>query len=424
MVNEPLVSTFLRETNLPKGFRHRHNKRQAVVTEADVVTVQADEVVVYVDGNGDPVSTRTILGNQATPTSVPSLPLSSPTFSSTSPVDSSSTFLPLSSSTPAQALPSSTPLSTTLTTSTTQAPAPSTNIPASSTPLTTLAASSPTSTAAPAASSSPASPQGPGFKSAITYSPYNPDNSCKSASQVAQDLAQIDKYEVIRLYGVDCNQIANVLVATKGKNVQIFAGIFSLTDIPDQVKTIVSSVNGDWSVVNTVSVGNELVNSGAASAGDVIAGIGQAKSLLKAAGYNGPVVTIDTENAMANNIDLCKASDYCAINCHAFFDPNTAASGAGAFVLGWVEKISSMAGGKTTVVTETGWPHQGSHNNMAIPSPDDQKTAIASLNSAFSNNMILFSAYNTPWKKDNSGTFGAERYWGIYGTAPSEQNLG
>ena len=317
---------------------------------------------------------------------------------------------------PSLAPPSSTPLASTVP----PAPAPSTHVATTSTPPVPPAAPSTTSNAAPAQSSSPSSPQGPGFKSAISYSPYNPDNSCKSTSQVAQDLEGISSYGVIRLYGVDCDQIANVLAATKGKNVQIFAGIFSLTDIPSQVKTITSAVNGDWSVVNTVNVGNELVNSGTASASDVIAGISQAKGLLKAAGYNGPVVTVDTEIAMENNIGLCTASDYCAINCHAFFDPNTSSSGAGAFVLGWAQKISQLAGGKTTVITETGWPSAGDSHNKAVPSPEDQKTALASLQSAFSSNMILFSAYNTPWKKDSSATFGAERFWGIHGQAPSE----
>ena len=40
------------------------------------------------------------------------------------------------------------------------------------------------------------------FKSGVTYSPYNTDQSCKSASQVARDLKESGDFEVIRLYGV------------------------------------------------------------------------------------------------------------------------------------------------------------------------------------------------------------------------------
>ena len=42
------------------------------------------------------------------------------------------------------------------------------------------------------------------------------------------------------------------------------------------------------------SVGNELVNTGQASASQVVAAIASAKTTLKAAGYNGPVATVDT----------------------------------------------------------------------------------------------------------------------------------
>lgn len=42
------------------------------------------------------------------------------------------------------------------------------------------------------------------------------------------------------------------------------------------------------------SVGNELVNTGKASASQVVAAIATAKAALKAAGFNGPVTTVDT----------------------------------------------------------------------------------------------------------------------------------
>ena len=57
--------------------------------------------------------------------------------------------------------------------------------------------------------------------------------------------------------------------------------------------------------------------------------------------------------AMKNNIEICAASDFCAINCHAFFDGNTLPEDAGEFVQNWVKQISEAAGGKTTIVTGT-----------------------------------------------------------------------
>lgn len=295
-----------------------------------------------------------------------------------------------------------------------------------STTPTVVAAQPSTSTSASAAPYAPSSPagssgsQGPGFRSAISYSPYNADNSCKSAQQVAQDFKSLpDSHQVIRLYGTDCDQVANVLAAGKAKRIQLFVGIFDITQVGNSVQIISSAVKGDWSVINTVSVGNELVNNGAASVGQVVGAVNQARTALRAAGYNGPVVTVDTMVAMLSHIELCTASDYCAINCHAFFDGNVEASGAGPFVLNWAQKISAAAGGKTTVITETGWPSQGSTNGKAVPGTSQQQQAISSLKSTFSNNMILFNAYNDMWKKNSPSQFNAEQYWGIYGNAPS-----
>ena len=90
-------------------------------------------------------------------------------------------------------------------------------------------------------------------------------HSCKSESQIEQDLADIEGYQVIRLYATDCNQVANVIKATKG-SVSIFAGIADIKDIENDIATLASAVNGNWTLINTVSVGNELVNANKASA--------------------------------------------------------------------------------------------------------------------------------------------------------------
>ena len=423
-------SLVIARTDAFLAIRHRHHRRQdVVVTDVEVVTVEASEVIVYVDQNGEPVSTATLFGNQASPTVLPSLSSASTPLPSVASATSTSTPAPPPPASPAQSSSSlpPPPAPTTLATSTSAPPAPPAPVSTSSPPYApapspspvTSTSDAPASSAAPVQSDAPSSPQGPGFKSAISYSPYNPDQTCKVPAQVAKDLEKIESFSVVRLYGTDCNQTANVLAATQGKNVQIFAGFFDIKDIANEAQLLSNAVNGDWSRINTVSVGNELVNNGA-SAGSVIAAIDQARGLLKTAGYSGPVVTVDTMVAMKANIELCHASDYCAINCHAFFDPHVSAEGAADFVLGWAQQISSLAGGKATVITETGWPSSGNSHDNAVPSKENQALVVSALKSKFSSNMILFSAYNNKWRQDNSGTFGAEKFWGILGDAPSE----
>ena len=272
----------------------------------------------------------------------------------------------------------------------------------------------PSPSAAPIVSSEDTAKVAPSSGTGICYSPYKADGSCKSASEVMTDLSALASYSTIRIYGTDCNQVSTVLAAAKVHNFKIFAGVFDITQAAAETSTLISAVAGDWSYITTVSIGNEQVNSGTSTPSAVIAAVTAAKTQLKAAGYTGPVVTVDTFNALIAHPELCTASDYCAANCHAFFDPNTAAPGAGAFCAKQAAAVSAAAGGKKTIITESGWPTAGESNGAAVPSESNQKTAMASLDASLGD-FFAFSAYNDKWKKNFQGSFGAEQNWGLLG---------
>jgi exo-beta-1,3-glucanase (GH17 family) len=259
----------------------------------------------------------------------------------------------------------------------------------------------------------------------ITYNAYNKDGTCKSADQVMSDFSGFASgYSVIRTYGVDCNTVPNVLAACKANGLKLFQGIFDITAVGSAVSTIVAAAGGDWSAFDTISVGNELVNSGQFDAKTVVAAVTNARSLLRAAGYTGPVVTVDTLVATLANPSLCDSSDYCAVNSHPFFDGNVAAVQAGDFLTTHIKNLRGVLSnsGQTIVITETGWPSQGLSNGVAIPSKENQVVAVSSIKSAFSSNpagVILFNSYNMYWKHSSASQFDAEPYWGIHGDCPS-----
>lgn len=275
----------------------------------------------------------------------------------------------------------------------------------------------PSSTAAVATSSAPtvdtSSDVSTGGAKGITYSPYNADGSCKSTSDVASDLSKLTDYGIIRLYGVDCDQVANVLQA-KASSQKLFLGIYYVDQIQAGVDTMKSAIDqyGSWDDVYTVSIGNELVNGGQASTSQVGEYISTGKSALQSAGYTGPVVSVDTFIAVINNPDLCNYSDYMAVNAHAYFDKNTAAADAGPWVLDQIQRVWTACGGKKDVViTESGWPSQGQTYGVAVPSPENQASAISSIKSSCGDSTILFTAFNDYWKAD--GEYGVEKYFGV-----------
>lgn len=250
----------------------------------------------------------------------------------------------------------------------------------------------------------------------LTYSPYTSSGDCKSTSEVLSDISSIpSSYSTLRIYGVDCNQVANVVAAASAKGFKIFAGIFDLSNVSGDLETLINGVAGNWGIITTVAIGNELVGSKGVAPSTVVAAIGTARSILSSGGYSGPVVTVDIFSAIIAHPELCTASDYCAANCHAFFDADLTAPGAGAYVAEQAALVSAAAGGKKTVITESGWPHQGNANGDAVPGLQQQKDAISSLksSSALAGALFLFTAWDDLWK--SPGEFDVEQYWGILG---------
>lgn len=234
-------------------------------------------------------------------------------------------------------------------------------------------------------------------------------------SQVQSDLAQLDGYANLRLYGVDCNQVANVLQA-KSDSQKVFVGVYYVDQISSGVQTIAEAVEsyGSWDDIVTVSIGNELVNDGEATTSQVSQYVDEGRSALKAAGYTGDVVSVDTFIAVINNPDLCQYSDYMAVNAHAYFDKNTVAEDSGTWLLQQIERVYEACGGdKQVVVVESGWPSKGETYGVAVPSEANQKAAINSILDSCGDDTYVFTAFNDLWKQD--GSYGVEKYFGILG---------
>jgi exo-beta-1,3-glucanase (GH17 family) len=190
---------------------------------------------------------------------------------------------------------------------------------------------------------------------------------------------------------------------------KVFVGIGDPTsNIPSEIQTIISQAGANLGVIDTIGIGNEYVNDGGA-VGVVTAAIGVARAALSGI-YSGHIVTVDTCGALESNPALCTASDYCAANCHAFFDPNTPAAGTGAWLQGQVAGVAAANPGKSVIVTESGWAWKDPNGVDSRATPDQQAAAISSLRGAFSSNLYLFQAFDTLYKPQK----GTEWYFGIY----------
>ncbi|ESZ96182.1 hypothetical protein SBOR_3457 [Sclerotinia borealis F-4128] len=455
-----LQLTLAQPFNRHNAHRALHKKRD-LVTVIDTVIVEATEipeVIIYVNTAGVPLSTTTeFIGN------VPSTIFESNPSVATS--SSSTTTAAVGAQAAAAIAVQYTQAASAAAAMTTAVQAPSVqvsvavsvavSIPASTSAAAPVVVSSSTSVAAPLVSSSSsaavvsvqvassssttttsaavastsavtASSGGFGF----AYSPYMANNACKTQDQVIQDFAAIPStYSTVRIYGTDCNQVATTLVAAKKYGFKIFAGVYDFAEVSTETQAIVDAVDGDWSTITTISIGNEWVNNGITDAAGVASAIVTARGILSLAGYTGKLVAVDTLAATKLYPSLCDNVDYCAVNCHPFFDTHTAAHAAGTFLSTQISELRALLSDPNMdiVITETGWPSAGTSHDLAVASSEAQTTAMAAIKNLFasnSSNVYLFSTFNDYWKVNTAALYMAEQSWGYLGNSPSDVSAG
>ena len=392
--------------------QHQHAQRDVVYLTTTVAAPSPDAMVV-VDQNGNVLSTSYANQPTAPPVIAQGAPAQPSAYVAPAPEVSPQAPAPAPEASPQAQAPVPEP----------PAPAPEAPAPVpvpASPPANSEAKSAPetvptTPSSGGQTSGAPANAPGAGNGLGINYSPYHADQTCKSADQVKKDLDQINGYGIVRSYGVDCNQVPNIISAAKTKQMKVMLGIFNIDSAADDAKVLVQGVGNDWGVVDSISVGNEAVNSGKASADQVVSALNAVRGVLSGSGYKGPVVAVDTFDTLIKYPQLCQNSDFAAANAHAFFDSQITADRAGQWAQDTAKRVSNACG-KKTVITESGWPSQGNPNGAAVPNKQNQEAAIQSLKSAFGNGgLFLFSAYNNLWKQDFDGSHGCEKFWGILG---------
>jgi exo-beta-1,3-glucanase (GH17 family) len=136
--------------------------------------------------------------------------------------------------------------------------------------------------------------------------------------------------------------------------------------------------------------------------------IGTCTTLLREAGYTGVISTVDIPGVYQDYPELCSAVDtYVHANIYGYFDPSCSSSDAGSFVVSQQNLVESICG-LPCIVSETGWPSGGGNNGDAIASPEDQATAIASIQEATGGDVTFFSFADYEWQ-----TPGVNQYFGI-----------
>jgi len=249
---------------------------------------------------------------------------------------------------------------------------------------------------------------------AITYSPYNDDQSCKTKEQVAGDIKDIagKGFSTIRLYSSDCGALETVIPHCITYEIKIIVGIF-IRDTSCRADEDFARIMAwkKWEHVAMFVVGNEALFQGFCQPAQFAAYIKEVKGKLTGNGYTGPVTTTEPLNILTQHGDyICDAVDVVAINVHPYFNPEVEAKDAGSFLNAQVAEAEKLCG-KPVYVLEAGWPSAGNSNGKAIASPEAQKAAFNSiLTDCPTERICLFTWRNDYWK--NPGGFNVEQNFG------------
>ncbi|GMM38006.1 hypothetical protein DASC09_053310 [Saccharomycopsis crataegensis] len=256
----------------------------------------------------------------------------------------------------------------------------------------------------------------------FSYTPFDQNKDCRTEDEIKTDLDVIKDFDLLHLYSSDCNVVQYAAETISGKLIVTVNDVSSSDEIASDITTIQDQVIAGGSTLNdkvdTIIIGNELIYNGWYTADEVTNFITEAKAAFP--NFNGSWITSETVSSFYGNPDLCGAVDYVGINNHPYFDGQTPET-AGSYVLGHIQALAEFCEenghSKEVKVLETGWPWAGNADGVAVPSSENQVTALKNIASAAGSDCIVFSAYNELWK--TTSDWDVERSWGVLGNAPS-----
>ncbi len=159
-----------------------------------------------------------------------------------------------------------------------------------------------------------------------------------------------------------------------------------------------------------VAVGNEVLLREDLDENTLLATIQQVQQALPGV----PVGYVDAYYLFELHPRITAACDVLLCNCYPFWE-GCPLDHAIAYMHSMLQRVQAVAGDKPVVVSETGWPDQGSAFHAALPSTDGaMRYFVDTQDWARQHNIpvFYFAAFDEGWKVGAEGDVGA--YWGLW----------
>lgn len=162
--------------------------------------------------------------------------------------------------------------------------------------------------------------------------------------------------------------------------------------------------------VDIAAVGNEVMYRGDLSEEELLSFMYQVKSEIPGT----PIGYVDAYYEFAKRPKITEASDIILANCYPYWE-GCSIEYSLIYMKDMFNRAVKAAKGKKVIITETGWPSQGSGLLGALPSYDNAiKYFINTQVWAGEDNIDIFyfSSFDESWKVGTEGDVGA--YWGLW----------
>jgi sugar (glycoside-pentoside-hexuronide) transporter len=248
----------------------------------------------------------------------------------------------------------------------------------------------------------------------LCFSPYLPGQgpgSTISAAQIRERLALVKPHTGwVRTFSCTDGHEQTPRIARE-LGLKTMVGAWLGRDAAINAREIANAIAvaqaGDADIV---AIGNEVLLREDMTEDELLAAIQQVQQALPGV----PVGTVDAYYLFERHPRITAACDVILANCYPFWQ-GCPREQAVAYMASMVARTQSVAGGKPVVISETGWPDQGSAFHGAVPSVEGaMRNFIDTQRWATEQGIAVFhfAAFDEAWKVDAEGDVGA--YWGLW----------
>ena len=248
----------------------------------------------------------------------------------------------------------------------------------------------------------------------LCFNPYlngkNPNNLDIISTDESESLLHIIKPHTtwIRTFGTE-NGLEKIgkIAHSMGLKVMMGAWIDSNKTVNEnQLKNLITASKAGE--VDLAAIGNEALLRGTVTDDDLVSYIKRFKQEVP----NVPVTCVDIYGEMIDHPKVVEAVDVVAVNIYAFWE-GVSIDDALEATKDRYEKVKKAAPGKRIIISEMGWPSEGSPNGQAVPSKENAYRFMKESTEWAEQEGIeyeYFEAYDESWKRESD----IGPHWGVW----------